>query len=159
MDRKEEVRDILYKIQAEDPESFARFSSEHSICFKEANGDWLFPALYEFYTKEINNPIIVELLQKIGMLFHNESMKEPFAEIITLDRSLCLDESIIFEYIDKQQKHTSKKIKNHESLKTPYKTKKRFFSSVRSRQLTIIVSWLNTEVSLIHIFWQISQVF
>lgn len=143
MDRREEVRDLLSKIQAEDPESFARFSSEHSICFSEANGVWLFPALYEFYTKEINNPIIVELLQKIGMLFHNESMKEPFAEIITLDRSLCLDESIIFEYIDKQQKHTSKKIKNHECLKTPYKTKKELLSF---RQISPIDHvWLMVE--------------
>ena len=51
----DDVKDILLKIQAEDPESFARFSSEHAICFTEANGDWLFPALYEFYTEEVKN--------------------------------------------------------------------------------------------------------
>lgn len=119
----EEVKDILLKIQAEDPESFARFSFGHSICFTEANGDWLFPALYEFYTEEVKNPIVVGLLQELGLLFHHESMKEPFAEITTLDRSLCLDESNVFEYIVKQQKLASKDIKNVEYLKTPYKTK------------------------------------
>lgn len=123
MDRTEEVKEILLKIQAEDPESFARFSSEHSICFTEANGDWLFPALYEFYTEEIKNPNVVGLLQELGLLFHYESIKEPFAEITTLDRSLCLDESNVFEYIVKQQKLASDDIKNVEYLRTPYKTK------------------------------------
>ena len=122
-DRTEEVKDILLKIQAEDPESFARFSSEHAICFTEANGDWLFPALYEFYTEEIKNPIAVGFLRELGMVFHHESMKEPFSEITTLDRSLCLDESPVFKYIVKQQKLASKDIKNVEYLKTPYKTK------------------------------------
>jgi hypothetical protein len=37
MNRTEEVKDILLKIQAEDPDSFARFSKEHAICFSEAN--------------------------------------------------------------------------------------------------------------------------
>ena len=46
MDRIEEVKDILMKIQIEDSESFAKFSSEHASCFTEANGNWLFPALY-----------------------------------------------------------------------------------------------------------------
>ena len=57
------------------------------------------------------------------MLFHHESMKVPFAEITSLDRSLCLDESNVFEYIVKQQKLASNDIKNVEYLKTPYKTK------------------------------------
>ena len=119
----DDVKDILLKIQAEDPESFARFSSEHAICFTEANGDWLFPALYEFYTEEVKNTIVVGLLQELGMLFHNDCMKEPYAEITTLDRSLCLDESNVFEFIIKQQKQTSDDIKDVEYLKTPYMTK------------------------------------
>ncbi len=98
------IKDILMKIQAEDPESFARFFSEHSICFTKADGDWLFPALYEFYTEYVKNPIAVRLLQELGMFFHHESMKEPFAEITALDRSLCLDESNVYEYIVKQKK-------------------------------------------------------
>ena len=122
-DRTEEVKDILLKIQAEDPKSFACFSSEHAICFTEANGDWLFPALYEFYTEQIKNPKVVILLQELGMLFHHESTKEPFAEITTLDRSLCIDESNVFEYIVKQQRLSSNDIKNVEYLKTPYKNK------------------------------------
>ena len=64
------------------------------------------------------------MLQELGMLFHHESMKEPFAEITALDRSLCLDESNVYEYIVKQQKLASDDIKNVEYLKTPYKTKK-----------------------------------
>ncbi len=122
-DRAEDVKDILLKIQAEDPESFARFSSEHAICFTEANGDWLFPALCEFYTEDVKNPSIICLLQELGMIFHRESMQGPFAEITNLDRSLCLDESTVFEYIFKQQRLASKDIKNVEYLKTPYKTK------------------------------------
>ena len=62
MDRIEEVKDILMKIQIEDSESFAKFSSEHASCFTEANGNWLFPALYEFYTEEV----IFRLLTLIG---------------------------------------------------------------------------------------------
>lgn len=123
MDRIEEVKDILMKIQAEDRESFAKFSSEHVNCFTEANGNWLFPALYEFYTEEVKNPMIVELLQELGMLFHSESIKAPFAEITSLDRSLCLDESNVFEYIINQQRLASKDIKNVEYLKSPYRTK------------------------------------
>lgn len=123
MDITEEIKDILLKIQAEDSDSFARFSSEHAICFTEANGDWLFPALYDFYTEEVKNKQIIGLLQDLGILFHDESMKEPLAEITSLDRSLCLDESNVFEYIVKQQKLTSNEIKNVEYLKTPYKTK------------------------------------
>ena len=123
MDKIEKVKDMLLRIQAEDPDSFARFSFEHAICFTEANGDWLFPALYEFYTEEVKNPIAVGLLQELGMLFHRESIKEPFAEITSLDRSLCLDESNVFEYIAKQQELVSNDIKNVEFLKTPYKTK------------------------------------
>lgn len=69
MDRTEEIKDILLKIKAENPESFARFSSEHAICFTEANGDWLFPALYEFYTEDVKNSRVVRLLQELGMLF------------------------------------------------------------------------------------------
>lgn len=123
MDRTEEVKDILLKIQAEEPDSFARFSSEHSICFTEGNGDWLFPALYEFYTEEVKNPIVVGLLQELGFYFHHESMKESYAEITSLDRSLCLDESNVFEYIVKQQKLASNDIKNVEYLNTPYKNR------------------------------------
>ena len=68
-DRAEEIKDILMKIKAEDPNSFERFSAEHTICFTKANGDWLFPALYEFYTEEIKNSIVVGLLQELGLLF------------------------------------------------------------------------------------------
>ena len=117
MDITEEIKDILLKIQAEDSDSFARFSSEHAICFTEANGDWLFPALYDFYTEEVKNQQIIGLLQDLGILFHEESMKEPLAEITSLDRSLCLDESNVFEYIVKQQKLASNEIKNVEYLK------------------------------------------
>ena len=123
MDRTEEIKDILLKIIAEDPESFARFSSEHAICFTDANGDWFFPALYEIYTEDVKNSRVVRLLQELGMLFHNENLNEPFADITTLDRSLCLDESKVFEYIVKQQKLASADIKNVENLRTPYKTK------------------------------------
>lgn len=117
------IKDVIEKIQAEDNEAFARFSSEHAVCFTEANGDWLFPALYDFYTEEVKNPTIIGLLQELGMLFHHESMKEPYSEITSLDRSLCLDESKVFEYIVKQQNLASNDIKNVEYLKTPYKTK------------------------------------
>ena len=123
MDRTKEVKDILLKIQAEDPGSFARFSSEHAVCFTEANGNWLFPALYDFYNEEVKNLSVIKLLQELGMLFHNESTKEPYSEITALDRSLCLDESNVFEYIVKQQKLASNDIKNVEYLRTPYKNK------------------------------------
>lgn len=108
------IKDIIEKIQASDSEAFARFSSEHAICFTEANGDWLFPALYDFYTEEVKNPHITKLLQELGMFFHHESMKEPYAEITSFDRSLCLDESNVFEYIVKQQNLASNDIKNVE---------------------------------------------
>ena len=117
------IKDIIGKIKLIDENAFARFSLEHAMCFTEANGDWLFPALYDFYTEDVKNPCIIGLLHELGMLFHHESMKEPFSEITSLDRSLCLDESNIFKYIVKQQKLASDDIKNVEYLKTPYKTK------------------------------------
>ena len=137
------IMGIIEKIQSEDNEAFARFSSEHAICFTEANGDWLFPALYEYYTEEVKIPSVIELLQKLGMLFHHESMKEPYSEITSLDRSLCLDESKVFEYIVKQQRLASNDIKNAEYLKTPYKTKSAFLPF---RQITPIDhDWLMIE--------------
>lgn len=122
------IKDVLEKIQAEDNEAFARFSSEHSICFTEADGDWLFPAMYDFYTEEVRNPSITKMLQELGMLFHNESLNTPMPEITSLDRSLCLDESQIYQYILKQQALASKDIKNAEVLKSPYKTKTAYLS-------------------------------
>lgn len=117
------VKSMLERIQAEDQNAFARFSSEHAICFTEANGDWLFPAMYDYYTEEVRNPSITQILQELGMIFHNESQNAPIPEITSLDRSLCLDESQIYRYIIKQQEITSTDIKNVEPLKSPYKTK------------------------------------
>lgn len=122
------IKDIIEKIRLEDEEAFARFSSEHSICFTEANGDWLFPAMYDFYTEEVRNPSITKMLQELGMLFHNESLNTPLPEITSLDRSLCLDESQIYQYIMKQQTLASKDIKNAETLKSPYKTKTEYLA-------------------------------
>lgn len=117
------IKNIIEKVRLEDEEAFARFSSEHSICFTEANGDWLFPAMYDFYTEEVRNPSITKMLQELGMLFHNESLNTPMPEITSLDRCLCLDESQIYQYILKQQALASKDVKNAEVLKSPYKTK------------------------------------
>lgn len=128
MNKADRVKDILMKIQAEDQNAFARFSSEHSICFTESNGDWLFPAMYDFYTEEVRNPSITKMLQELGMLFHNESLNTPMPEITSLDRSLCLDESQIYQYILKQQALASKDIKNAEVLKSPYKTKTEYLA-------------------------------
>lgn len=122
------IKDIIEKVRLEDEEAFARFSSEHSICFTEANGDWLFPAMYDFYTEEVRNPSITEMLQELGMLFHNESLNTSMPEITSLDRSLCLDESQIYQYILKQQALASKDVKNAEVLESPYKTKTEYLA-------------------------------
>jgi hypothetical protein len=122
------IKDIIEKVRLEDEKAFARFSSEHSICFTEANGDWLFPAMYDFYTEEVRNPSITKMLQELGMLFHNESLNTPMPEITSLDRSLCLDESQIYQYILKQQALVSKDVKNAEVLKSPYKTKTEYLA-------------------------------
>ncbi len=122
------IKDIIEKVRLEDEEAFARFSSEHSICFTEANGDWLFPAMYDFYTEEVRNPSITKMLQELGMFFHNESLNTPMPEITSLDRSLCLDESQIYQYILKQQALASKDVKNAEVLKSPYKTKTEYLA-------------------------------
>ena len=122
------IKDIIENIRLTDEEAFARFSSEHFMCFTEANGDWLFPAMYDFYTEEVGNPSITKMLQELGMLFHNESLNTPMPEITSLDRSLCLDESQIYQYIMKQQALASKDIKNAEVLKSPYKTKTEYLA-------------------------------
>lgn len=42
MEDNQYIKDILLKIESEDPCAFGKFAQEHSICFQEKKGNWLF---------------------------------------------------------------------------------------------------------------------
>lgn len=134
------VKQYLCEIRDKDPDSFSRFSLEHNVCFTEGYGDWLFPALYEFYTIEIKNPSITKLVISLGMLLHTEAQRIPMHELTSLDRSLCLDESTVWSYILDLQRYNGTNL-DYKELKNPYKTRKSYvaMNQISSQYLDALV--------------------
>lgn len=97
------IKCILEKIESVDPEAFNRFAEEHPICFQKGKSDWLFPMLFNFYTDKVHNEMIVSLLKDFGLHLHNECMNYNLYEITMIDKSLCVDDSYVENYIRKIQ--------------------------------------------------------
>lgn len=122
MEKNNFIKDILIKIEAEDPLSFERFASEHSLCFQKDKGDWMFPMLFDFYSNIICNDKILSLLKELGMQLHQEYQSNPLNEITRIDKALCIDDSYVEDYIRCfQDKESDKHI--FKDINSPYKTK------------------------------------
>lgn len=122
MDFTEEKKKILTSIAEKDKEAFAAFSQKNPMCHTKEGGDWLFPALFDFYSEEVNNKEIVSLLIRLGKILHEECISKPYFEILELDKSLCLNDYFVYQYICKMQNapYDDSTMKIYPS---PYKTK------------------------------------
>lgn len=122
MENNDYIKDFLIQIEAEDPISFERFASEHSLCLKKDKGDWMFPMLFDFYSNVICNEKIISLLRELGMQLHEEYRSNPINEIMRIDKALCIDDSYVEDYIRCfQDKESDKHI--FKDINSPYKTK------------------------------------
>ena len=115
------IKEILQRIEAEDPCAFTEFAQEHPLCFQERKGDWLFPMMFDFYTNKICNDKITSLIIELGMALHKSCLHNPSAEITQIDKSLCIDDSYVLDYILKVQKAQSKNPK-FKDLNSPWRT-------------------------------------
>lgn len=118
-----DIENLLEQLQIISPEAFLRFDTKHrgDIFDPDGSTNWFFPKLYDFYTNEDVPKEATEVVKKIGILLHEEC-NGPFAEITKLDKSLCLDESIVLKYVRECQKLTTGNTE-YKELRSPYKTK------------------------------------
>lgn len=122
MEDNQYIKDILLKIESEDPCAFSKFAQEHSICFQEKKGNWLFPMMFDFYTNEIHNENIISLLQELGLYIHNKCKEHKMYEVTSIDRSLCIDDSYVESYVLKVQNSQSNTPK-FKDLNSPWRTR------------------------------------
>ena len=116
------IKSLLEKIESADPKSFSQFAHEHSICFQEKNANWLFPMMFDFYTNEIRNENIISLLQELGLYMHNKCKEYKMYEVTRIDRSLCIDDSYVDDYILSVQKYQSD-IPKFKDVNSPWRTR------------------------------------
>ena len=122
MEDNQYIKEILQKIELEDACAFSRFAQEYPVCFQEKKGNWLFPMMSEFYTNEIHNENVISLLQELGLYMHNCCKKQEMHEVTRIDRSLCIDDSYIENYVLKVQKCQSS-IPKFKDLNSPWRTR------------------------------------
>lgn len=121
MEYNQRIREVLTKIENIDPIAFSTFASECSICFQDKNEDWLFPMLFDFYVNRIQNESITSLIKDLGVFIHNECKKSEMYEITKIDRSLCIDDSYINDYVRKIQNARNGK-PSFKDINSPWKT-------------------------------------
>lgn len=122
MEEGQYIKDILTQIQSIDSEAFDRFVSEHSVCFQPKNGNWLFPMMFDYYGNTYKNEEIVSLLKQLGLYLHNQCMKKDLYEITTIDKSLCIDDSYVDEYVkDIQYAQSEKPV--FKDINSPWRTR------------------------------------
>ena len=122
MDYSKEKKDILTLIAEIDNDAFIAFSARNPMCQTVEGADWLFPALFDFYTEEVCNDEITSILLRLGKILHEECISQPLYEILGLDKSLCLNEYFVYQYIAKMQNAPSEE-PTMKTYPSPYKTK------------------------------------
>ena len=122
MEEGQYIKDILTRIQAVDPEAFDRFASEHSVCFQPKNGNWLFPMMFDYYVNTYKDEEIVSLLKQLGLYLHNQCMKKDLYEITTIDKSLCIDDSYVDEFV-KDIQHAQNDKPLFKDINSPWRTR------------------------------------
>lgn len=113
---------LLGKIRDCDPMAFERFSLEYPICFQPKKGNWLFPMMFDFYMNDVRNYQINEYIKELGLFLHESCKKDPLFEITRIDKSLCIDDSYIEDYVRKVQNAHNKEPK-FQNIKSPWRTR------------------------------------
>ena len=116
------IKTLLEKIESADPKSFSQFAHEHPICFQEKKGNWLFPMMFDFYVNKIHDEYIISLLKELGLYLHNKCKNYEMSEITMIDRSLCIDDSFVDNYVLKVQNAQNDKPK-FKDLNSPWRTR------------------------------------
>lgn len=116
------IKGFLEKIDSADPDAFSRFASEYSICFQEKKSNWLFPMMFDFYANKIHNENIISLLKELGLYMHNKCKEYDMYEVTMIDRSLCIDDSYVENYMQKLQNAQNNKPK-FKDLNSPWHTR------------------------------------
>lgn len=114
------IQDILKKIQALDTIAFDRFISEHSKKFSR-NENWLFPMMYDYYANMHNNQEIISMLNQLGLFLHSQCQKKVLYEITSIDKSLCIDDSYVEEYVVEVERAQNKK-PTSKLINSPWRT-------------------------------------
>lgn len=122
MNKDQNIKEFLVRIKNIDPAAFEKFAKEHPICFQKKKNNWLFPMMFDFYVNKHKNDDVAYLLKQLGLYLHKQSMKEDMYEITTIDKSLCIDDSYVEEYIIKvQNAHDDKP--TFKDINSPWKTR------------------------------------
>lgn len=116
------IKEMLEKIKAIAPEAFDKFASENSVCLNKEKGNWLFPMMFDFYINKCKNEEIVSLLKQLGLFLHHQCQKKNLYEITTKDKSLCINDSYVEEYVRDVQE-TKNEILKFKDLKSPWRTR------------------------------------
>lgn len=117
-----DIKEILDKIASINPKAFEDFSSSHPLCFQPKKGNWLFPMMFDYYVNTIKDETITNLMIELGTKLHNSCRDIHMAEITHIDRSLCIDDSYVEDYVIKIQKAHNKDPKFID-LNSPWRTR------------------------------------
>lgn len=116
------IKEILEKLQSLDNDAFDKFASSHPVCFKKGKENWLFPMMYDYYKNTVHNEIAINLIMELGMFLHNYCQNMPLFEVTHIDRSLCIDDSYVEEYVRRVQNAQNKE-PEFRDINSPWKTR------------------------------------
>jgi hypothetical protein len=122
MKDEQHIKELLEKIRELNPEAFNDFASKHSICFQPKKENWLFPMLFDYYVNVVQDKTISELVKELGLTLHRNCQEKPLSEVTHIDRSLCIDDSYVEDYVRKVQSFQSEK-PVYKDLNSPWKTR------------------------------------
>lgn len=78
--------------------------------------------MFDFYVNKIHNEYIISLLKELGLYLHNKCKNYEMSEITMIDRSLCIDDSFVDNYVLKVQNAQNDKPK-FKDLNSPWRTR------------------------------------
>lgn len=116
------IKELLEELQSLDNDAFEKFASRCSICFQKGKENWLFPMLFEYYYNTVHDERAIKLIVELGKNLHNDCISKPFFEITHIDRSLCIDDSFVDDYVKCVQDAENKQPEFHD-INSPWKTR------------------------------------
>ncbi len=118
----DKLKSILQEIFELEDSAMNSFFSQNPECFDKSNPDWLFPRLVAFFKSRPHMGKIDELLHQMSIELSGTISDNLYSELTLIDKSLCIDDAFVEEFILKLDSHSSKDYK-FQDLKSPYKTK------------------------------------
>lgn len=116
------ITDLLGRIKELNPDAFEEFASKHAICFQPKKGNWLFPMMFDYYVNIIKDDAIIEIIKELGLFLHKKHAMESLSEVIHIDKSLCINDSYVEDYVRKVQNAHNKEPK-FQDIKSPWRTR------------------------------------